>query len=61
MPLPKTLSTSEHTDLDLKLVEGQWPDGITGEFVVVAPGPKTDEIAYQLFTEGHTIRLSLRA
>ncbi|MFP8880273.1 MAG: carotenoid oxygenase family protein [Myxococcota bacterium] len=61
MPLPKTLSTSEHTDLDLKLVEGQWPDGISGEFVVVAPGPKTDEIAYQLFTEGHTIRLSLRA
>ena len=60
MPLPKTLSTSQHTDIDLKLVEGQWPEGISGELVVVAPGPKTDEVSYQLFTEGHAIRLALR-
>jgi hypothetical protein len=60
MPLPRTLSTSDHCDLDLKLVEGQWPEGISGELVVVAPGPKTADIGYQLFTEGHAIRLSLR-
>ncbi len=60
MPFPRTLYNSEHTDIDLKLVHGEWPEGISGELVIAAPGPRAEGLPYQLFADGHCIRMSLR-
>ncbi len=59
MPFPRTLYNSEHRDIDLKVVDGVWPEGLTGELVIAAPGPRTPDLPYQLFADGYTIRMSL--
>ena len=59
MPLPRCLGTTPHRDMDLKRVHGQWPDDLSGEMMIVAPGPKGD-FDYGLFSPGHILRLSLR-
>ncbi len=59
MPLPRCITSTPHRDFDLKLVAGRWPDELTGELFIAAPGPKEDR-AYGLFSPGHVLRLSLR-
>ena len=58
MPVPRSFGTTPHRDLDLELVHGQWPDDISGELVIAAPGTKGD-LDYALFSPGHMLRLSL--
>lgn len=59
MPLPRTLLTSSHAELDLELVAGTWPEGLTGDLWCSAPAP-TPGLTYALFGFGEIIRLSLR-
>lgn len=59
MPLPRSLASAGHRDLDLELVSGRWPEGLSGELVLSAPGLKGD-LPYALFGPGHVIRLSLQ-
>ena len=59
MPLPRSLTTATHADLDLAVVAGRWPDDCTGEVVISAPTP-ADDLSYALFGFGALIRLSLR-
>ncbi len=58
MPLPRTLARAGHRDLDLRVVAGRWPEGLRGELVLSAPGPR-GAFRYSLFSPGHVIRLSL--
>ena len=58
MPLPRSFATTPHRDLDLELVHGAWPDDISGELLIAAPGPRGD-LDYALFSPGHVLRLSL--
>jgi hypothetical protein len=59
MPLPRSLTSAPHRDLDLELVSGRWPEGLAGELVISAPGPGAG-LAYALFAPGHVARLSLQ-
>jgi len=59
MPLPSTLITARHRDLDLRLLAGEWPDDVSGEVFVSAPEP-SPRLASALFGFGVMIRLSLR-
>lgn len=59
MPLPHSLTTAPHGDLDLRLETGAWPEEICGEMLISAPAPRGD-LPYALFTPGYMIRLSLR-
>jgi hypothetical protein len=59
MPLPRSLLTADHRDLDLHLVAGSWPDDIDGEFYVSAPSADP-ALRYALFGFGVLARLSLR-
>jgi hypothetical protein len=59
VPLPQTLATAGHRDLDLRVVAGSWPAELTGELVISAPGPR-GAFRYALFSPGHVVRLSLR-
>ncbi len=59
MPVPRSISTAEHGDIDLQLVAGTWPAEIGGEMMISAPDRRGD-LPYALFTPGHIIRLSLR-
>ena len=58
MPLPRTLASAGHRDLDLRLAAGRWPEGLRGELVLSAPGPR-GVFRYSLFSPGHVVRLSL--
>src|SRR4051812_32107493 len=59
MPLPRTLTTASHADLDLQLVAGQWPEDCRGAMFVSAPTVARD-LRYALFGYGVMIRLSLQ-
>ncbi len=59
MPVPSTITTATHRDLDLQLVAGEWPDDVSGEFVVSAPETQPG-LPYALFGPGRLCRLSLR-
>jgi all-trans-8'-apo-beta-carotenal 15,15'-oxygenase len=59
MPLPRSLLTASHHDVDLELVAGTWPDDLTGEMFISAPAPHA-ELTSALFGFGVMIRLSLR-
>ncbi len=59
MPLPRSLLTSSHQDVDLELVAGRWPDDLTGEMFISAPAPHA-ELTSGLFGFGVMIRMSLR-
>lgn len=59
MPVPRSATTATHTDLDLRLVQGTWPDDIWGEVYVSAPQVARD-LPYALFGFGVICRLSLR-
>ena len=58
MPVPRSITSAEHRDLDLRLVDGEWPDDITGEFVVSSPRVE-EGLPYALFGSGVLCRLSL--
>lgn len=60
MPLPRSILHSDFRDFDLKLVHGRWPSDISGEALVIAPGPGFDDMSYALFGPGHIVRLSLQ-
>ena len=59
MPLPDSLLTAENCDLDLRLAAGNWPEDISGEFVVSAP-TADPALPHALFGQGAMSRLSLR-
>jgi all-trans-8'-apo-beta-carotenal 15,15'-oxygenase len=59
VPLPDSLLTTEHRDLDLEVVAGTWPDDVGGEVFLSAPAVHPD-LSYALFGFGVMIRLSLR-
>ncbi|MCB0952636.1 MAG: carotenoid oxygenase family protein [Microthrixaceae bacterium] len=59
MPVPSSITTASHKDLDLTLVAGEWPEDVTGEFVVSAPETRPG-LPYALFGPGRICRLSLR-
>jgi hypothetical protein len=60
MPMPRSLTRSEHRDLDLTLTRGVWPEGLGGEMWMSAPAGASG-LAYALFAPGTLIRLSLEA
>ncbi len=59
MPVPTSAVSARHQDLDLRLVEGVWPEGISGDAVFSAPQVATD-LPFALFGFGVLCRLSLR-
>jgi all-trans-8'-apo-beta-carotenal 15,15'-oxygenase len=59
VPLPDSLLTTQHRDLDLEVVAGTWPDDLTGEMFLSAPAVHA-ELSYALFGFGVMIRLSLQ-
>ncbi len=59
MPLPRTLTTAAHGDIDFELVAGAWPEDCTGEVWISAPAG-SPELSYALFGFGVMIRLSLQ-
>ena len=62
MPLPRSLfSKDAPQDHDLRVVDGRWPDGLSGELVVSAPHPDTLSGPHPFFGEGMIYRLSLAA
>lgn len=58
MPLPRTITSAPLRDLDLELLRGDLPAGLSGEVFLSAPvvDPALD---YQLFGFGAMVRLSL--
>ena len=54
------MSRDEPRDLDLQLVAGEWPSGLTGEMVISAPHPRTFGGPHPFFGEGVVHRLSLQ-
>lgn len=59
MPLPETLLTATWTDLDLKVVAGEWPADVHGELFISAP-VVDPRLSFQLFGFGALVRLSLQ-
>ncbi|MGI9577955.1 MAG: carotenoid oxygenase family protein, partial [Microthrixaceae bacterium] len=60
MPVPSTITSAKHTDMDLRLTAGRWPEDLTGE--VVLSSPRVEEgLPYALFGSGMLCRLSLTA
>lgn len=62
MPLPRTLLRTDivPTDVDLAVVAGRWPDGLSGEMVISAPHPDTFDGPHPFFGDGLVHRLSLQ-
>ncbi len=60
MPLPESLTTSSHRDLDLRLVAGVWPNDLSGDVLFSAP-MLSGGVPYGIFDFGAMIRLSLTA
>ena len=58
MSTPASLLTGPHRDLDLDVVEGHWPDDVSGEMVISAPDPDP-ALSFALFGFGVMIRCSL--
>lgn len=62
MPLPRSLfDRSEPADVDLRVVQGAWPDDLAGELILSAPHPQTFGGPHPFFGDGTTYRLSLSA
>lgn len=59
MPVPRSITSARHQDLDLRLIDGEWPADISGEFVVSSPRVE-EGLPYALFGSGTLCRLSLR-
>jgi all-trans-8'-apo-beta-carotenal 15,15'-oxygenase len=59
MPLPETLLSATWTDLDLRVVAGEWPVGVHGEMFISAP-VVDPRLSFQLFGFGAMVRLSLQ-
>ncbi len=59
MPVPSTITSAPHRDLDLRLTSGTWPSDISGEIVISAP-QVVPGVGYGLFGPGRICRLSLR-
>lgn len=59
MPVPTSIMTAAHQDLDLELVAGAWPGDVQGEMLLSAPRLARD-LPYALFGFGVMCRLSLR-
>jgi all-trans-8'-apo-beta-carotenal 15,15'-oxygenase len=59
MPVPTSITTATHQDLDLRLVAGEWPRDLQGEVVVSSPRVAAD-LPSALFGFGVACRLSLR-
>lgn len=58
MPVPRSLTTAEHTDFELELVAGQWPDDIRGDVYYSSP-LNGNGLPYAIFDWGAMCRLSL--
>jgi len=58
MPLPESLLRSTWRDLDLRVVSGEWPEGVHGEMFISAP-VVDERLSFQLFGFGALARLSL--
>jgi len=60
VPIPHSLTSASHADLDLTLASGAWPADLTGEIFISAPTVAPD-LAYALFGFGVMVRLSLQS
>ncbi len=60
MPIPRSLFHAKPTDRDLQVVQGSWPDDLSGELFLSAPHPSTFGGPHPFFGDGTTYRLSLR-
>ncbi|HRW36081.1 MAG TPA: carotenoid oxygenase family protein [Aquihabitans sp.] len=58
MPVPSTLTSAPHRDVELKLVAGTWPTDIGGEVVFGSPH-QSGNLPYAIFDFGAICRLSL--
>ena len=58
MPVPSTLTTADHQDFELEVVDGSWPDDISGEMVFSTP-QNDGALPYAIFNWGAIARLSL--
>ena len=58
MPTPRTLTTASHQDFELEVVEGRWPDDISGEVQYSSP-QACGGLPYAIFDWGAICRLSL--
>ncbi|NBR65873.1 MAG: carotenoid oxygenase [Actinobacteria bacterium] len=58
MPLPESIFTAPLADMDLQVVSGEWPAGISGEMFISAP-VVDDRLSYQLFGFGAMLRISM--
>ena len=58
MPTPRSLTTAPHRDFELEVVEGTWPDDISGEMVFSSPQHCTT-MDYGIFDWGAICRLAL--
>ena len=59
MPTPRSLTTASLADFELELVDGVWPDDISGEMVFSSP-ERCTPMDYAIFDWGAVCRLSLR-
>jgi hypothetical protein len=58
VPVPRSIISVPHSDIDLRLEGGTWPDDLAGEIWISAPSA-SDDLSYALFGFGVMIRLSL--
>lgn len=60
MPIPRSLlRRDDPVDHDLRVVQGAWPEALTGALVISAPHPDTFDAPHAFFGDGMTYRLSL--
>lgn len=60
MSTPHSLTTAPHADFELEVVEGVWPEDISGEMVFSSP-QRCTPMDYSIFDWGSICRLSLAA
>ena len=58
MPVPASLTTASHRDLELEVVAGTWPEDVSGE-VVFSSMENNHGLPYAIFDWGVICRLSL--
>jgi len=58
MSTPRSLTTAPHADFELELVEGAWPDDISGDMVFSSP-QRCTPMEYAIFDWGAICRLAL--
>ncbi|MCP4433882.1 MAG: carotenoid oxygenase family protein [Actinomycetia bacterium] len=59
MPVPRSIASTQHQDMDLELTSGEWPEDLAGEFVLSSPRIE-EGLPYALFGSGTVCKLSLR-